>query len=236
VPDPLDNIRATYDTVARRYADEFANDLADKILDRALLGAFAEIVRRSEAREPPTSTPLVADIGCGPGFEARHLADLGLAVTGIDLSPAMIDEAQRRHPHPSLDFRVGSLLALPFPDASLPGAIAFYSVIHLAPDDRDAAYREMARVLRPGGALLLCFHVSSADFAPGTSRHLDEWWGRPVSLDGHFLDPESIIARLGAAGFDITARLERGPSTPREFPSKRCYLIAMRCAPGPLRE
>jgi SAM-dependent methyltransferase len=240
VTDPIENIRATYDAVARDYADAFADDLADKVLDRALLSAFAEMVCRSAESSAESSAGtsagsaappgelFVGDLGCGPGFEARFLADLGLSVAGIDLSPGMIDEARRRHP--GLDFRVGSLLALPFDDASLLGAIAIYSIIHLTPEGRDAAYREMARVVRPGGPLLLCFHVSSADFAPGTSRHMDEWWGKPVSLDGHFIEPEGVIAKLGAAGFCIAARLERGPSTPREFPSKRCYLLATRRA------
>lgn len=225
----LENVRATYDAVARRYAEEFG-DLEDKALDRALLGAFADMVHRLALRGPHKEMPLVGDLGCGPGFEARYLVDLKLAVTGIDLSPGMIDEARRHNAHPAIDLRVGSLLELPLSDASLLGAIALYSIIHLTPDERSAAYREMARVVHPGGVLLLSFHVSSADFAPGMSRHLDEWWGHRVSLDGHFLDPSGVVAGLEAVGFDIAARLERGPSTPREFPSKRCYLLATRRA------
>jgi SAM-dependent methyltransferase len=230
VTDPIENIRTTYDAVARDYADAFADDLDDKVLDRALLSAFAEIVKSEARTAAPSGGLAVGDLGCGPGFEARYLADLGLTVTGVDLSPGMVDEAKRRHP--GLDFRVGSLLALPFDDASLLGAVAIYSIIHLTPEGREAAYREMARVIRPGGPLLLSFHVSSADFAPGTSRHMSEWWGKPVSLDGHFLEPEGVVTALGGAGFDITARLERGPSTPREFPSKRVYLLATRRAAG----
>jgi hypothetical protein len=49
-----------------------------------------------------------------------------------------------------------------------------------------------------------------------------------VSLAGHFLDRDEVGAELARAGFDTTARLDRGPSTPRELPSRRCYLLAVR--------
>jgi SAM-dependent methyltransferase len=232
----LDPIRATYDTVARRYAEEFAGDLAEKVLDRALLGAFAEMARSRAVEGFALGAPhaagaaeLVGDFGCGPGFEAKHLADLGLAVIGIDCSKEMIAEAFRRHGHsPRLDFRVGSLLELPFADGSLQGAIAIYSVIHLQHDDRARAYREMARVVRPGGPLLLSVHVSAPDFPSGSCRHLDEWWGERVALDGYFLDPDEVSKGLSAAGFEVRARLLRGPCTPREFPSQRAYFIGER--------
>ena len=220
-------IRASYDAVANRYAEEFADDLADKILDRALLAAFAETVRRTTTGDGSC----VGDLGCGPGYEARQLAGLGLDVVGIDLSPAMIAEAQRRNlPHRRLDFRVGSLLALPLADAALAGAIALYSVIHLPREDRALIYREMARVVRPGGSLLISVHTSAADFPPGSIRHMDHWWDHTVSLDGHFIDADEVIADLLAAGFTVDARLERGPSTAREFPSRRAYLLATRHA------
>ncbi len=220
------DIRASYDAVASRYAEEFADDLTDKILDRALLSAFAETVRRTAGEGSR-----VADLGCGPGFEAQLLAGLGLDVVGLDLSPAMIAEARRRHlPDRHLEFRTGSLLALPFADAALAGAIAIYSVIHLAREQRACAYAEMARVVRPGGSLLISVHTSAAEFPAGSIRRLELWWGHTVSLDGHFIDADEVIAGLADVGFTIDARLERGPSTPREFPSRRAYLLAKRNA------
>lgn len=216
-------IVATYDAVAQRYAAEFADDLAEKILDRALLSALAEMVRLAGVEKR------IADLGCGPGFEARFMAELGLAVVGVDLSPAMIAEAQQRHAGVrGLEFQVGSLLALPFADASLAGAIAIYSVIHLERAARALAYAEMARVLRPGGVLLLSVHTSALGFPPGSTRRLEEWWGQRVGLDGHFIAAEEVAAGLQQAGFEIAARLERGPSTSREFPSQRVYLLARR--------
>lgn len=71
--------RRSYDLVAGRYAAELGDELRHKPLDRALLDAFAEVV---------TGGP-VADLGCGPGHVARYLADRGVPVVGMDLSPAM---------------------------------------------------------------------------------------------------------------------------------------------------
>jgi len=91
----------------------------------------------------------------------------------------------------------------------------------------------MARVVRPGGALLLSVHTSAADFPPGSIRRLELWWGHTVALDGHFIDADEVIADLATAGFSIDAQIERGPSTAREFPSRRAYLLAMRHTTSP---
>lgn len=217
--------RDTYDRVARDYAAQFSEDLADKVLDRALLSAIVELA--GKAAESPR--PRLGDLGCGPGFEARYLAELGAEVIGIDLSPAMIGEAERRHAGTTgLSFAVGSLLSLPLSDRALDGGCAIYSIIHLPPEDRPRAYGELARVIRPGGPLLLSVHVSAEGFAPGSCRQLEEWWGHRVRLAGYFLDPDEVLGGLVSAGFTLLGRLERGPATAAEFPSKRAYLVMRR--------
>jgi SAM-dependent methyltransferase len=223
--DPLDEIRTTYDIVAEQYAAEFEHDLDEKVLDRAMLAAFAELVRRSSGQ----ATPRVGDLGCGPGHEARHLAGLGLAVDGVDLSPRMISEATRRHGEvPGLRFTVGSLLALPFADGELAGAIAIYSIIHLGRADRRQACHELGRVVARGGSVLLSIHSSADGFPPGSLRRMQTWWGHDVQLDGHFLAPDEVAADLADAGLEISARLERGPASVREFASQRVYFLATR--------
>ena len=220
--EPPSDIRGTYDAVAPHYAAAFADDLAARILDRALLGAFAELVQRGGGGR-------VGDLGCGPGFEADHLAGLGLDVVGVDLSPGMIGEARRRHgEQPRLEFCVGSLLELPFADAELAGAIALYSLIHLEPGERARVYRELARVVRPGGPLLLSVHISAADFPSGSRRRISLWWDEQVAIDGYFIDPDEVCDGLVAAGFELDARLDRGPATAGEFPSRRAYLLVTR--------
>ncbi|MGZ4659423.1 MAG: class I SAM-dependent methyltransferase, partial [Blastococcus sp.] len=98
MPDPtyLDSVRAAYDTVAADYAELLRTELARKPLDRAMLGAFAELVH-VDAEAP------VADVGCGPGRVTAHLHTLGLPVFGIDLSPAMVAVARRTHPELRFD-------------------------------------------------------------------------------------------------------------------------------------
>ncbi|MEO3824638.1 methyltransferase domain-containing protein [Actinomadura sp. B10D3] len=138
--------RAAYDAVATLYADMFRDALDDLPLERGLLAAFAELVPAGGK---------VADIGCGPGHVTAHLRRLGLDVSGVDLSPAMIARARADHPH--LHFAEGSMTALDLPDGALDGILAFYSIIHLEPAELPAVFAELHRVLAPGGHLLLAF-------------------------------------------------------------------------------
>jgi hypothetical protein len=57
---------------------------------------------------------------------------------------------------------------------------------------------------------------------------VQSWWGHSVQLDGHFLAADEVAADLAAAGLTITARLERGPVSPRECASQRMYFLAER--------
>jgi hypothetical protein len=80
----------------------------------------------------------------------------------------------------------------------------------------------MRRVLRPGGYLLLGFHLGDED------RHLDEWWDQSVAIDFYFYRTDEIAARLTDAGFAVEERLEREPYPDVEHPSRRAYLLARR--------
>jgi SAM-dependent methyltransferase len=204
-----DPLLSSYDAVAAAYVEHLSAELERKPLDRHLLNRFAE-----EVRDRGT----VGDLGCGPGHVARFLHDQGVQVLGVDLSPKMIEWAARLNP--GLDFRVGDLRSLDFPNASLAGIVAFYSIIHLEAAEIDVALREFRRVLAPGGVVLLAFHVGEH------TLHLDELFGQPVSLDFRFLLPREITASLQAAGFIVTESVEREPYDGAEYPSQRCYLFA----------
>ncbi len=185
-------------------------------LERGLLTAFVELAGGGT----------VADVGCGPGHVTRFLAARGADVVGLDLSAEMVAVARERAPE--LRFAVASMLDLPAADGAWAGAVALYSIIHLGDDERARACRELARVLRPGARLLVSFHVESPESAAGEVNHLTELLGRPVVLDGHFLDPRGVEELLADAGLRVEARLEREPVPALEYPSRRCHLLAER--------
>jgi len=211
----MDRVRASYDRVARRYAEEIGAELAAKPVDRALYQLFAELVGSGAA---------VGDIGCGPGHVTEYLARLGLRLIGIDVSPGMITVARERYPW--LEFYVGGFADVPLGDGSLAGVVAAYSIIHVDPAERPAAWRELARVIQPGGWLLVAFHIEAPEQPVGSSHHLSDWWGYEVDLDFHFLDPAQVSAELAEAGFDLVARTDREPWPDVEYPSRRSYLLA----------
>ena len=211
----------SYDTVAEQYAQQIAHELAGKPVDRALYALFAELVG---------TDGIVADVGCGPGHVADHLAALGLNVVGIDASPGMITVARRRYPRPR--FEVGTFAALPADDGAWAGAVVPYSIIHLNRAERRAAAVELARAIRPGGWLLVAFHITDPDHPVGSVTHLTEWWGSEVDLDFHFLDPAEVSADLAAAGFRLMSRTDREPWPAVEHQSRRSYLLALRDEAG----
>ncbi|MFB8419615.1 class I SAM-dependent DNA methyltransferase [Streptomyces albidoflavus] len=188
--------RASYDTVAAAYEQLLRAELDARPLERALLAAFAELVRG------PGSGP-VADLGCGPGRITAHLAALGLDAYGIDLSPGMIAVARERHPH--LRFEEGTMGALAPGDGELSGAVAWYSTVHMAPELLPGVFAEIHRVLAPGGRLLLAYKAGER------VRHLDHAYGHPLSLDVYWVPPGEVEGRLRAAGFTVEARMTRRP-------------------------
>ncbi|MFI0482726.1 class I SAM-dependent methyltransferase [Actinomadura sp. 9N215] len=207
-----DATRRSYDTVAEKYAARFRDELAAKPLDRALLASLVE--------QTPPGAPL-ADLGCGPGHVAAWIAGTGAAAVGIDLSAAMVSAGRRAYP--DVEFREGDLLALPAADGEFGSAVAFYSIIHLAPSELPRAFAEVHRTLRPSGLFLVAFHV-------GTQvRHLDEWWGHEVHLDFQFLEPAHVAGLLEDAGFAVEMRMER-VHLPDEVDTRRAYLLARRTA------
>ncbi|WP_405778664.1 class I SAM-dependent DNA methyltransferase [Streptomyces sp. NBC_00859] len=210
-PDCLRTIRASYDTVAADYAELLGDQLASSPYDRAMLAAFADLVR-ADGGGP------VADIGCGPGRVTGHLDALGVRAFGVDLSPEMVAVARRAYP--GLRFDVGSMTALDLADGSLGGLVAWYSIIHLPPELLPSVFAGFHRVLAPGGRLLLAFKAGDE------LRHLDHAYGHDLSLDVHWLPPGRVAGWLADAGFDVRAQLVRAPDPQEKQP--QAYLQATR--------
>jgi SAM-dependent methyltransferase len=95
---------------------------------------------------------LVLDVGCGPGHLTDHLRSLGVDARGIDLVPEFIAHAQAAHP--TGDYRLGSMRSLDAAPGSVAGILAWFSLIHLTPEELDEVLAEFRRVLAPGGTLV----------------------------------------------------------------------------------
>jgi SAM-dependent methyltransferase len=204
--------RAGYDVMAREYAARFADATGVNPWDRAMLTAFAGVV------DGP-----VVDVGCGPGAITALLSDLGVDVFGVDLSPRTVELTRARYP--KLRFEVGSMTALDVPDGSLGGVAALYSIIHVPADYVPGVLAEFARVLRPGGHLILAFQVGDE------TRHRDEAFGHAISVDWHRRQPDAIATLLAAAGFETRVRMVREPQADYES-TAQAYMVARRASPS----
>lgn len=208
--DALTTTREAYDAAARTYAELFGDELRDRPLDRAMLGAFAEHVRANGDGQ-------VADLGCGPGHVTAHLDALGLSAFGVDASSAMIEAA--RHAHPDLRFDIGSMAALDIADGVLGGVLSRWSVIHTPPKELPGILAEFHRVLAPGGHLLIGFSASEGAAHP--TQVFDHavapayrWW------------PDHLAASLRTAGLAETARMVREPQPADRRQFQEVYLLA----------
>ena len=141
------------------------------------------------------------DAMCGTGRYARHLADRGHRVRGYDLSPGMLDLAREKVPE--ADLAVAEATALPAATASADVLVNALAINHV--EDLDAAFAEAARVLRPGGHLVL---VSMSGYFVGSRltpllEHASD--GRVGYLpEWNHSTGDYLRAALGA-GFDVLA-------------------------------
>lgn len=186
-----------YDAVAVVYTEFARNELDTVPLDRALLAAFAEHARTTDAG--PNARP-VAELGCGSGRVTAHLRDLGLDIFGVDLSPVMIDLA--RESYPDLRFEVGSMDTLDLADGTLNGIVSWYSVIHAPPQDMPSYFAEFQRVLAPDGHLLLAFIESEDDPVTAFDHKVTTAYRWPI---------DALAGLASEAGFVEVGRVLREP-------------------------
>jgi len=203
------NTQTSYDAVAAEYAEKFKDEMDDKPFDRECLDRLA--------REVGALGP-ICDLGCGPGQIARYLHRQGVDTLGVDLSPRMVAEAQQLNP--KIHFHQGDMLSLPDADNSWGGIAAFYCIIHIPRENIVSALRQMKRVLKPDGVLLVTFHIGDE------IKHLDDWWEKPVNLDFAFYQPEEMENWLKEAGFELEETLVREPNPQVEVETRRAYVFA----------
>jgi SAM-dependent methyltransferase len=206
-----EDLQSSYDLVAKDYAEQFRDEMDKKPFDRKMLDWLAEKVGE---------LGVICDMGCGPGHIASYLHDRGAKVCGVDLSQMMVESALELNP--TIPFQQGDMLALTkVADNSYGGIAAFYAIVHVPRSSVIQALLELKRVLRPGGTLLMTFHIGQEII------HRNEWWGKEVSLDFIFFETEEMKDYLRLAGFELTEVIERDPYPPDvEHQSRRAYIFA----------
>jgi demethylmenaquinone methyltransferase / 2-methoxy-6-polyprenyl-1,4-benzoquinol methylase len=163
------------------------------------------------ARVGPGSRAL--DVATGTGDLAIELARRGASVTGVDFAEAMLEVARAKAPH--VAFEPGDALALPYEDAAFDAVTVGFGARNFS--DLDRGLREMTRVVRPGGRVVV-LEITAPARAP-LSWFFRLWFDRVVPVLGRlaaepdaytylpssvrrFPGPAELAARLAAAGLE----------------------------------
>ena len=180
------DIGAAYDARAAEYVALAGSIEQMDARDAAVIAAWRDGTRG-----------LLLDAGCGPGPWTEFLSRGGREAHGIDLSAEFIATARTRHP--GIPFEIGSFRDLPFEAGAVGGILAWYSLIHTRPSDVPEILTEFARVLAPGGSILIGFFD-----------------GEPREPFAHAVAPaylwsaDALAEMLAAAGFEVVASETRG--------------------------
>lgn len=209
----LNKIEKVYDTLAKEYAKTFFGEHEYKQKDQDMLCKFSKEIGN---RRP------VWDFGCGPGNTTRYLKNLGVEISGLDLSEKILEEA--RIIHPEIRFRRGNILKLKFKNETIAGVVAFYAIVHFTEEQVCRAFREVFRVLQPGGIFLFTYHIGEKTI------HLDEFLGKKIDIDFMFFTTDFISCSLKKSGFEKIETFEREPYPDVEYQSQRAYVFAIKPA------
>jgi SAM-dependent methyltransferase len=167
-----------------RFMGRYTASLAPKLADAAGVAAGMRVV----------------DVGCGPGGLTRELAARVGAAHVAAIDPAAQYVAACRERNPGVDAREGVAEALPWPDATFDAALSSLVIGFMA--DPDQGVREMARVVRPGGAVAVCMW----DLSGNGMGMLDTFWNGARTLAPGIAGERE---RAGGREGDIGARMRR---------------------------
>jgi SAM-dependent methyltransferase len=211
-----EELRDAHDVLSEWYAKNLVGVLESMPVERAMLDLFAEMTLAVGAD--------VADVGCGTGRLLPYLASRGLSPRGVDLSPRMVEVAQRDNP--GFAYEVADLRELPFEDESLAGVVCWFSLIFLAPDARARAFAELGRVVRPGGHLVAAFKDGDGTVhrnGPGSRVG-----SLGIDFDRYWLSAREMENRFAAAGF---ALVFHGSTPPEEAEPAYGYMLVRKTDP-----
>jgi len=172
-------VRAAWDRVSETYAANRNPDGNDAALIDELLESLP-----ADAR--------VLDVGCGDGM--RTLANLPADAVGLDLSRRGLELASGNVPNPLVQ---GDMVQLPFADESFDGITAYHAVFHVERTTHPAVYAEFARILKPGGRVLLTVGQGAYQ------RTRKNWLRSGESMFFSTPGRDRTAAQLDEAGFDV---------------------------------
>lgn len=177
-----DGVREMFDRISPIY------DAMNRVMTVGLDHRWRTLAAESAVRPGDA----VLDACCGTGDLALACLRAGGHVTGLDFSPRMLERARIKAP--SIRWVQGDLLALPFADESFDAATVGFGVRNVA--DLDAAFRELRRVLRPGGRLA-CLEITQAQgpLAP----FFRVWFDRIVPMLGKVIPGGGAYSYLPAS-------------------------------------
>ena len=178
-------VAAAYGAIAARYIDLFPDADAAHEDDRSLIARWASTI------DGP-----ILDAGSGPGLWTVFLHGLGHDVSGIDMTPEFV--AHARAIRPDLSWTLGDLRHPGITESTLGGVLAWFSLIHLPPEEVPAVLGGLVRLLKPGGRLLLGFftqpRLQAFDHSVTTA------WAWPMA---------TIVSTLQDAGLTVEEHHER---------------------------
>ena len=193
---------------------------------------------------------VILDVACGEGYGSCLLAQSARQVIGVDISRETIDHAANKYVLPNLRFEVGSLASTGVKDSDVDGVVCFESIEHIGEEDQEAFLREVKRVLRPDGFLLIStpnkllysdapnyrneFHVR--EFHVNEFRSFLEKAFVHVMLLGQRIYPVSYVWTLdGAPSPVVEHRLEYTAEgfRPSHKPREALFVIAI-CSDAPI--
>jgi SAM-dependent methyltransferase len=177
-----DAIRRGYDEIADTYATERSADpLETDVLDD-FLSSLAESAR-------------ILDVGCGQGIPVLERAGGSTDAIGVDFSRGQLRAATANVPDAVV--AQGDMTSLPFRDEAFDGVTAFHSMIHVPADDHSAVVSEFARVLFPGGWVLLTTGTTE------WSGSNPDWLGSGVEMRWDIASAAETQNLLESAGFAV---------------------------------
>jgi SAM-dependent methyltransferase len=146
-----------------RYGDNYREAVEESIafsgtgLDFFTAAKARILLELAELRVGPPAGLEFLDVGCGTGETDRHLQGRVRALAGVDVAPRMLESARRRNPWADYsEYAEGE--PIPFDQASFDVCFAVCVLHHVPPDERVTLVREMGRVCRPGGLIVLFEH------------------------------------------------------------------------------